>query len=162
MIATTPSLVTLRNDDDSSIMKRYDLEITHKATRSTYLAPAISKLLAAFGVDFINQFFWDDLPVFKVPVVTFYSQFDIGPTMAFNYYAGTWTAAGNLWQGPTILATFRYFRIRILLAKSELIAIQWSATPAWQYSKISPGYFGLRCFQISAQTPRLMCSRTLT
>jgi hypothetical protein len=71
MIATAPSLVTLRTDDDTGIMKRFELELTYKETRSTYIAPAITKLLAAFEADLINQFL-PNVPtnVFTVPVST--------------------------------------------------------------------------------------------
>ncbi|KAG8726971.1 hypothetical protein FRC12_022903, partial [Ceratobasidium sp. 428] len=54
MVASAPSLVSLSIGSDSSVMKRFETELYHKATHSTYIAPAVAKLLVAFGLDIFN------------------------------------------------------------------------------------------------------------
>ncbi|QRV73485.1 hypothetical protein RhiJN_01499 [Ceratobasidium sp. AG-Ba] len=104
MRATASSLITLREDADTSIMKRYQDELVDKDTRSSYLAPAISKLLAAFGVDFMNQFI-PEIPKIQTNLtspMTVYAPFTIGPDMRFFHLNGTFSSHGGVQQSPGI------------------------------------------------------------
>ncbi|KAG8777048.1 hypothetical protein FRC12_000563 [Ceratobasidium sp. 428] len=104
MIATALSTVTLRTDTDSSIMRRYDLQLIRSQTRATYLAAASSKLLAAFGMDFINQFLprIPTIPKFTPGLSTVFSEFEILPDLSFRYLDGTWSGTGGVAQGPRL------------------------------------------------------------
>ncbi|KAG8711438.1 hypothetical protein FRC09_020593 [Ceratobasidium sp. 395] len=101
MMITAPSLVTLRTDTESSIMRRYEQDLNHPQTQSTYLAPAIAKLLAAFGLDFMNQFL-PEIPASVLgprPLNTVYSGFVISSEAKFGYYGATWSGYGVLSNG---------------------------------------------------------------
>ncbi|KAG8721354.1 hypothetical protein FRC09_008016 [Ceratobasidium sp. 395] len=103
-MATALSTVTLRTDTDSSIMRRYDLQLIRSQTRATYLAAASSKLLTAFGIDFINQFLprIPTIPNFTPGLSTVFSEFEILPDLSFRYLDGTWSGIGGVVQGPRL------------------------------------------------------------
>ncbi|KAG8719946.1 hypothetical protein FRC09_010351 [Ceratobasidium sp. 395] len=108
MRATAASLITLREDVDTSIMKRYQDELVNKDTWSTYLAPAISRLLAAFGIDVINRFL-PEIPNIQTnltSIMTVYAPFTIGPDTRFFHLNGTFSSHGNVQQGPGVRDLF--------------------------------------------------------
>ncbi|KAG9080269.1 hypothetical protein FRC06_006851, partial [Ceratobasidium sp. 370] len=124
MIATAPSLITLRPDSSSSIMERFEQELTHKQTQSTYLAPAITKLLAALGTDFINQFL-PNIPILKSAAVgTVYSGFGMGSDMRFAYFSGTWSFTGTVIQGPSLPQVFSNVSMAVF---ENFASVFWSA-----------------------------------
>ncbi|KAG8693589.1 hypothetical protein FRC09_010410 [Ceratobasidium sp. 395] len=111
MMVTAPSLVTLRTDTESSIMRRYEQDLNHPQTQSTYLAPAVAKLLAAFGLDFMNQFLPLEIPSVNLGpsrLSTVYSGFVIDSDARFSYYGATWSGYGVLSNdGRSLLDGFR-------------------------------------------------------
>ncbi|KAG9109785.1 hypothetical protein FRC07_008261, partial [Ceratobasidium sp. 392] len=104
MMATALSTVTLCTDTDSSIMRRFDIQLIRAQTRATYLAGASAKLLTAFGTDFINQFLAriPTIPTFPSSLTTVYSELEMLSDMSFRYLDGTWSAIGGAFQGPRL------------------------------------------------------------
>ncbi|KAG8765994.1 hypothetical protein FRC12_007147 [Ceratobasidium sp. 428] len=80
-------------------MRRYEQDLNHPQTQSTYLAPAVAKLLAAFGLDFMNQFLPLEIPSVNLGpsrLSTVYSGFVIDSDARFSYYGATWSGYGVL------------------------------------------------------------------
>ncbi|KAG8696762.1 hypothetical protein FRC09_008277 [Ceratobasidium sp. 395] len=125
MMATALSSVTLRTDTDSSIMRRYDLQLIRSQTRATYLAAASSKLLAAFGIDFINQFLprIPTIPNFTPGLSTVFSEFEILPDLSFRYLDGTWSGTGGVVQGPRL---WEYFSDLSMAVFENYAYVFWS------------------------------------
>ncbi|QRW02500.1 hypothetical protein RhiLY_01498 [Ceratobasidium sp. AG-Ba] len=124
VLATAPSLVTLRSDSEASIQKDFDLELIRKQTKTTYMGPAIARMLVAFGLDFINSFFGG---LINLGIMTFYSGFDIIPTGNFSYYPGTITwRDGTLEQGPQIPKVFENYTVPMAVFENFATAL-WSA-----------------------------------
>ncbi|KAG9098099.1 hypothetical protein FS749_004683 [Ceratobasidium sp. UAMH 11750] len=124
MIATAPSLVTLRADSSSSIMERFEQELTHKQTQSTYLAPAIARLLAALGTDFMNQFLPNIPTIDSTTVRTVYSGFEIYSDMKFFYHPGTWSFFGAVSQGAILPKVFNNLSMSVF---ENFASVFWSA-----------------------------------
>ncbi|QRW02480.1 hypothetical protein RhiLY_01478 [Ceratobasidium sp. AG-Ba] len=125
MIATASSLVTLRTDTDSSIMARFEDELLRPKTSATYIAPSNSVLLAAFGLDFINQF------LVNVPTTssgtafsTVYSSLFINSDMKISHFGGTWSTPGNLLEGP---ALSKFFSNDSMAVYENYVNVFWSA-----------------------------------
>lgn len=90
-------------------MQRFNLALTLKETLATYMAPAVARILAAFGVNFLNQFL-PNTPValYGRPLTTVFSAFALNLNHTVDYYAGTWSAEGAVAQNPTLPEIFKY------------------------------------------------------
>lgn len=98
----------MREEAAPSIAGRYESELLRKGTRSTYMAPAISRLLMAFGVDFLNQFM-PEIPgqLGNRSITTVYSSFEIRNDHKLFYHGGTWSTEGAVTQNPSLTDAYR-------------------------------------------------------
>ncbi|QRV88342.1 hypothetical protein RhiJN_16360 [Ceratobasidium sp. AG-Ba] len=121
MLVTAPSLVTMRAASEASIQKQFDFEL--KGKKTTYMGPAIARMLVAFGLDFINGFFQG---LVGQGILTFYSQFTIKPTGDFDYYPGTITKSTSVNQNPRLPEIFENYTDSVAVFDNFATAL-WSA-----------------------------------
>ncbi|KAG8723980.1 hypothetical protein FRC09_000877 [Ceratobasidium sp. 395] len=125
MVASAPSLVSLSIGSDSSVMKRFETELYHKATHSTYIAPAVAKLLVAFGLDIFNQFLpnvpTDGKTKFSIFDTTFVISQDL---KSFDFNRGTQSALGVIHQRIGLIYQFVNSSIDVF---QNFASVFWSA-----------------------------------
>ncbi|KAG8794094.1 hypothetical protein FRC12_000530 [Ceratobasidium sp. 428] len=97
MIATVPSMVALRTDTEYSVTKRYNMEYDRKEARSTSAAFVIVQLLAALGMDFINQFLvYSFTTQDNRQLATLYWEFSFQSDMTLNNGRASWSLPGEV------------------------------------------------------------------
>lgn len=104
------------------------------------MAPAISRLLVAFGLDFLNQFLPEIPGKFNDrPIMTVYSAFEIQNDHKIFYNDGTWSAEGLVAQNPRLTEGYRYANYHINTSPYNTLTTSLQQPEYWCVRELCTG-----------------------